>query len=84
VSALARWRDPNLEEARQAVTRIVKEGNRASEVIRRIRSLMKKNPPQMAPLDINELIGEVLLLTQHEIVRNGVRRGPNSREISPP
>ena len=74
-NASLRWlagEEPNLNEARQAITRIVKEGTRASDVIRRIRSLMKKSPPQMAPLDINELIGEVIALTHHEILRKGI------------
>jgi signal transduction histidine kinase len=64
--------NPNLDEARETVTRIVKEGTRAGEVIGRIRSLMKKSPPRMSSLDINKLIDEVLVLTRHEILRHGV------------
>jgi PAS domain S-box-containing protein len=74
-SACLRWlggANPNLDEARTTVTRIVKEGTRAGEVIGRIRSLMKKSPPRMSSLNINELIDEVLVLTRHEIVRHGV------------
>jgi PAS domain S-box-containing protein len=74
-SACLRWLsgdNPNLDEVRTTVTRIVKEGTRAGEVIGRIRSLMKKSPPHMSPLDINELIDEVLVLTRHEILRHGV------------
>ncbi len=74
-NACIRWlagEIPNLEEARQAIMRIVKEGNRAGDVIRRIRSLMKKSPPQMAALDINELIGEVMALTRHAILTKNI------------
>src|SRR5467141_726573 len=47
---------PNLGEASAAVTRIVKEGTRAAEIVGRIRSLMKKSPPHMSTLDMNEVI----------------------------
>jgi signal transduction histidine kinase len=74
-NACLRWlagASPNLDEAREAVTRIAKEGGRAADIIRRIRSLLTKSVPQMAPIDINELIREVLILTRYEIRRNGV------------
>lgn len=74
-NACLRWMGaapPNLEEARAAVTRIVKEGTRASEVIGRIRGMMKKSGPQMSTLDANELIHEVLTLTRNQILRHGV------------
>jgi PAS domain S-box-containing protein len=74
-SAGLRWLNaaaPNLDGAREAVTRIVKEGNRAAEVIGRIRSLIKKSPSQMSALDMNELINGVLVLTHHEVLKRGV------------
>jgi PAS domain S-box-containing protein len=74
-SACLRWlggSNPNLDEARATVTRIIKEGTRAGEVVGRIRSLMKKTPPRMSSLDINQVINEVLVLTGHEIHRHGV------------
>jgi len=74
-NACLRWlggAKPDLDEAREAATRIVREGKRASDVLCRIRSLLKKSPPQMAQLDINELIREVLALTRQEILRNQV------------
>ena len=74
-NACLRWlagAPPNLQEARDAVTRIVKEGNRASEVIARIRSFMKKSAPQKAQVRMNELIGEVVALTRHEFLRRDV------------
>ena len=58
---------PRLDEARAAVERIVREGNRASEVIQRIRALAKKNPTLMVSLDINDVIREAILLVQREV-----------------
>ena len=74
-NACMRWLgavEPNLDEARAAITRIIKEGRRAANVIGRIRTLMKKSEPQTDALDVNEVIKEVLTLTGHEISRRGV------------
>jgi PAS domain S-box-containing protein len=74
-NACLRWlagANPNLDEARAAVTRIVKEGSRAADIIRKIRALLKKSPPQIEPVDLNELIQEVLALARHEILRSAV------------
>ena len=63
-NACLRWlagEEPNLEEAREAVVRIVSEGKRAADVIQRIRSLLKKSAPEISPLDVNEVIREVLV-----------------------
>ena len=75
-NACLRWlarEEPDLDEARAAVTRIVKEGTRAAEIVGRIRSLMKKSPPRMSTLDMNGVIDEVLMLTRHEIRRYGIQ-----------
>ena len=63
---------PDLEEARQTLDRIVKDGNRASDVISRIRALVRKAPPRKDPLDINDTILEVVALTRSEVQRNRV------------
>src|SRR5258706_8768242 len=71
-----RWltRDsPNLEEARAAALRIVKDGTRAAEIIKRTRLLFKKSPPEQEPIDVNEVIREMIVLlrgeaTQHRIL----------------
>jgi PAS domain S-box-containing protein len=65
-------RPPDLDEVRDAVARIVKEGHRASEVIGRIRALVEKAPPLTDRLDINEAIREVIELTHGETVKNGI------------
>jgi PAS domain S-box-containing protein len=70
-----RWlsaKPPDLEEARQALGRIVRDGSRAGEVIDRIRALVRKVPPRRDNSDINEAIREVIALTQTEVQRNGV------------
>jgi PAS domain S-box-containing protein len=63
---------PDLEETRQALSRIVKNGTRAGDVIGQIRALVKKMPPRRDQLDINESILEVVALTRSELLRNGV------------
>jgi PAS domain S-box-containing protein len=71
-----RWlgtKPPDLEEARQALGRIVRDGSRAGEVIDRIRALVKKVPPRRELMDINEPIREVVALTQTDMQRNGIR-----------
>jgi PAS domain S-box-containing protein len=63
---------PDLEEVRQALESIVKDGNRAADVIGRIRALIKKVPPRDDPLDVNEMVLEVVALAKSELLRNGV------------
>ncbi|SIO64508.1 PAS domain S-box-containing protein [Bradyrhizobium erythrophlei] len=63
---------PNLEEARQALGATVKQGNRATDVLERIRALIKKAPPRKDTLEINGAILEVIALTRGEISKNRV------------
>jgi signal transduction histidine kinase len=63
---------PDLAEARDAIQRIVRDGNRASDVIARMRALIKKAPAAQEPVAINTIIQEVLMLTQPELRRNRV------------
>jgi PAS domain S-box-containing protein len=70
-----RWLDarpPNLEEVRQTLGRIVKDGNRAGDVVGRIRALIKRVPARKDEVEINEAILEVLALAQGEVVKHGV------------
>ena len=74
-NACFRWlanSTPNLDEARDAISRIVRDGNRASDVIRRIRALVQKGDTEKTLLDINEVIQEVVSLTHSEIQKSGV------------
>ncbi len=63
---------PNLEDAREALGATVKAGNRSTDVIGRIRALVKKAPPRKDALEINGAILEVIALTRGEVVKNGV------------
>ncbi|MBV8142321.1 MAG: GAF domain-containing protein, partial [Verrucomicrobia bacterium] len=63
---------PNLAEAREAIRRIVRDGSRAGDVTRRIRSLFTKTRAAKERLNINETIGEVVVLTGSEMRRNQV------------
>jgi C4-dicarboxylate-specific signal transduction histidine kinase len=66
-NACLRWLDretPDLDEARDAIRRIIRDGHRGSEVIARIRALLKKEATPKEPLDINELVRETIALTR--------------------
>jgi signal transduction histidine kinase len=74
-NACSRWlahTPPNLQEARQAVERIVDNGNRASNIIERIRELSKRSPIHRERLNINEVIREIINLTTTEIQQNRI------------
>lgn len=68
-----RAQPPNLDEVRQAFERIGKDMKRASDVMNRIHGLVKKAPPSLERVPINEVIGEVIVLMRSEIANNGVR-----------
>ena len=73
--AALRWLNgqaPVLEEARQALADIVNDGDRATQVIDRVRAHMNKAPPRRDDLEINRAIREVVELTRGEGVKNGV------------
>ena len=63
---------PDLDQARDAFSRIVRDSARASDVIRGLRALAKKSGPQLAKLDIDDVIREVLALAGGELRRHGV------------
>ncbi len=63
---------PDLGEARDALSRIVRDVGHAADVIRGLRALARKSGPQLTRLDIDEVIGEVLELTGSEMRRQGV------------
>jgi C4-dicarboxylate-specific signal transduction histidine kinase len=73
--ACLRWLDrgtPELDKARRSVEMIIKDGHRAGEVIRRARALSKKSDPQMTPLDVNDVVHEVIALVQREVFSHRV------------
>lgn len=74
-SAGRRWLSadpPDLDEVREALERVVDNSTRASEVIRRIRSLLQRKAPERACVNVNDLVRETLALTQSELTRREV------------
>jgi PAS domain S-box-containing protein len=74
-NACLRWlgrTPPDLDEGREAVRRMIRDGSRASEVMARIRTLLRKAEPQKTRLAINDVIGEVIALAESEVHRNRV------------
>jgi PAS domain S-box-containing protein len=63
---------PQLDQARQAAERIVRDGHRAGDIIKSIRALAKKTTSEMTQLDINGVIEEVLVLMGGELRRHDI------------
>jgi C4-dicarboxylate-specific signal transduction histidine kinase len=73
--ACLRWLDgdaPNLDEARDAVRRIARDGNRAGGVIAGLRALLKKADPHMAPIDVDSVIEDAIGVVQTELRNQNV------------
>ena len=86
-NACLRWlarQSPNLDETRAAVERIIRDGSRASEVIGRIRALVKKSPPRQDWLSINDIILEVIALARSEMHMNHVSLQTQLADSLPP
>jgi PAS domain S-box-containing protein len=74
-SASLHWlagQPPNLNEAREAMANAMQEANRASCVVQRIRTLLKKASTELRPLNVNEVIHEVLALAHNQLVIGGI------------
>jgi PAS domain S-box-containing protein len=85
-SACRRWLDgdtPNLDEARLAVDWIINEANRASEVIRRVRALANKTDTEKVPLDLNDVVKEVIAFLQREMDSHRVSLRIESAPVLP-
>jgi signal transduction histidine kinase len=63
---------PDLAEAREAATEIVKESRRAADIMTRIRSLFKKEAVTRSVLDINEVITDTVPLMRDEVYRHSI------------
>ncbi len=73
--ACLRWLDretPDLDAARRSVEWIIDDGNRASEVIRRVRALANKSDIEKVPLDVNDVVREVIALVRRELISHQV------------
>jgi PAS domain S-box-containing protein len=65
-----RWLDretPDLAAARRSIEWVINDSCRASEVIRRLRALARKSGPEKVPLDVNDVVGEAIVLVQREL-----------------
>jgi PAS domain S-box-containing protein len=74
-SACLRWLvadAPDLDELREAVNDIVRDGKRAGEIINTLRAMYKKTPPIKKIVDVNEIIGEMVVLLRSEAYRHAV------------
>jgi PAS domain S-box-containing protein len=86
-SAGLRWitrTPPDLAEARESFEQIVREGERATDVVQSVRSMFKSKEPARVSIDLNQLIGEVLALVHGTLQRHGivVRNELNEMRIS--
>jgi C4-dicarboxylate-specific signal transduction histidine kinase len=82
-----RWleaKPPNLDEAHQAVEAIIRDGTRASNVLVRTRKLLRRGERLRESLDINEVIREVLSLSDGELRRNGISMRIEMQQNLPP
>ena len=73
--AATRWLDrdePRIDKTRQALSRIVRDGKRVTEVIARVRSLVTSAGAQRHPVNLNSVVREVLVLVRAELRRCGV------------
>jgi len=62
---------PNLEQARKSVGRIIAEGTRAAETVRRIRALGTKSAQHHGIVDLNELVIESLAMLERSVAKSG-------------
>jgi PAS domain S-box-containing protein len=63
---------PDLDEIRDGLDAVVSDGNRASEVLSRIRAMLKNAAPERGEVDVNKTITEVLALTRQELLQHRV------------
>jgi PAS domain S-box-containing protein len=74
---------PNVQEAKESLAMIVRDGNRASAIIRSIREFLKNERAETAPLDINEVIGEAVAPARAEFLKRGIALRIDSSEALP-
>jgi PAS domain S-box-containing protein len=73
--ACLRWLDrasPDLDAVRRSVEWVIDDGNRASEVIRRVRALANKGGIEKTPLEINDVVRQVITLVRRELFSHQV------------
>ena len=73
--ACLRWLSvdpPSIANGVSAVERIVRDGKDAREIVKSLRTLFKKRPPQKIPLNLREIVDEVVILTRNRMVRDRI------------
>jgi PAS domain S-box-containing protein len=75
---------PNVDGARETARRTIRDGNRASDVITRLRALYGKKEPTIESVDLNEATREVIALSLSELQRNRVILRPELADDLPP
>jgi PAS domain S-box-containing protein len=75
---------PNVEGARETARRTIRDGNRASDVITRLRALFSKRDATIESVDLNEATREVIALSSNELQRNRVVLRPEFADDLPP
>jgi C4-dicarboxylate-specific signal transduction histidine kinase len=86
-NACLRWLGndpPEVSEARQTVQHILRDGQRAGDVIRRIRALLKKSPPQPTEQQVNELLTEVMPLVRDVLLKHNIDARLDLADMLPP
>ena len=74
---------PNVDGARETARRTIRDGNRASEVITRLRALFSKKGPRLESMDLNEAAREVIALSLSELQKNHVMLRPELADELP-
>jgi len=73
--ACLRWLDreiPDLAAARRSAEWVINDGNRAGEVIRRVRALARKADTETVPLDVNDVVRDAIALVQRELITHRI------------
>ena len=85
--ACRRWlasQPPNLERANQSVERIIRDADRASKVLQRVRNLVKNTPPKRTTVIVSETIHDVIVLTRSDVRQNQIRLETQFADDLPP
>ncbi|RUV72379.1 MAG: PAS domain S-box protein [Mesorhizobium sp.] len=75
---------PNIDVARETARRTIRDGNRAADVITRLRTLFSKRAASIEPIDLNEAAREVMALCSEDLQRSGVRVSTELADGLPP
>jgi PAS domain S-box-containing protein len=75
---------PNVDGARETARRTIRDGNRAADVVTRLRALFSKKDATTEPVDLNEAAREVIALSWSELQRSRVILRPELADILPP